>query len=122
MEARAITDAQQAGGGGLLEDQFLHGFIEHVGRQDEEGIAHDLDGPAFQALFLGGAQGRVPGEPIDHHPAGQGFHQAVQAEAHQGDGPGQDAGHQGQDAFHHVVGDGEVGQVQGLALQVGHVS
>ncbi|PIU54160.1 MAG: hypothetical protein COS90_02265 [Deltaproteobacteria bacterium CG07_land_8_20_14_0_80_60_11] len=32
------------------------------------------------------------------------------------------AGHQGQDAFHHVVGDGEVGQVQGVASQVGHMS
>src|ERR1017187_10969756 len=47
-------------------------------------------------------------EPPQQRRPGRDFDQAVQAEADQGDGPGDDSGDDGNQTFGAVVGDGEI--------------
>ena len=58
-------------------------------------------------------------EAPDHDGPGEGFHQAVQAEAGEGDAAGQIAGQQGGQGLQEVIADGEVGQDEGVGLGTG---
>ena len=85
-------------------DQRGAGFVEDVRRQRNEAPADDSQrGPLN--LFTPGMVQIVVKPPEQRRP-GRHFDQAVQAEADQRDGPGDQSGDDGNQTFGAVVGDG----------------
>ena len=64
-----------------------------------------------------GAPRGMTAEAPDHDAAGERLHEAVQAEAHQGDAAGETAGQEGEDPFEEVIAHRQVGKQKGLLMQ-----
>ena len=82
------------------------GFVDDVQRQRNEAPADDSQRDPFN-LFTAGMVEIVVEPPQQRRPGGH-FDQAVQAEADQRNGPGDQPGDDGDQTFGAVVGDGEV--------------
>ena len=100
----------------FVADQRGAGFVNDVERQGNEAPADDSQRRPLDPFTPGSVE--IVMESPEHRRPGRYFDQAVQAEADQRNGTGDQSGDDGDERFEAVPGDGEVFEALALANEI----